>query len=69
MATVIGKPCNKVPFKLFCHVCEDIFNAKTEHKVTILEKFISKCRGSIENNDNLDIVSCWSISPPLCTLL
>lgn len=57
MATTIGKLSNKVPFKLFCRVCEDICNAKTEHKITILEKFISKCRGSIENSENLDIVS------------
>ncbi|VVC30005.1 Hypothetical protein CINCED_3A019636 [Cinara cedri] len=55
MATSIGKLSKKVPFKLFCHVCEDICNAKTERKITILEKFISKCRGSIENSDNLDI--------------
>lgn len=59
MATTMGKPCNKIPFKLFCRVCDDIYNAKSEHKIIILEKFINKCRGSIENNDNLDIVS-WS---------
>lgn len=57
MATKIGKPCNKVPFKLFCCVCEDIYNAKSDKKVLILEKFISKCRGSIEKSDNLNIVS------------
>jgi len=57
MATTIGKPCNKIPFKLFCRVCEDIYNAKNEKKVLILEKFIGKCRGSIERGDNLNIVS------------
>lgn len=57
MATTIGKPCNKTSFKLFCRVCDDIFNAKNEKKVLILEKFIGKCRGSVEKGDNLNIVS------------
>lgn len=57
MASTISKPCNKIPFELFCRVCEDIYNAKNEKKVLILEKFISKCRGSIEKSDNLNIVS------------
>ncbi|XP_060868826.1 DNA ligase 4 isoform X1 [Metopolophium dirhodum] len=55
MASTISKPCNKIPFELFCRVCEDIYNAKNEKKVLILEKFISKCRGSIEKSDNLNI--------------
>jgi len=53
MATYIGKPCNKIPFKLFCCVCEDISNAKNENKVIILEKFINKCRGSTEKNKSI----------------
>lgn len=57
MATKIGKPCNTVPFKLFCRVCEDICNAKNEKKILILEKFISKCRGLTEKSDNINIVS------------
>lgn len=57
MATTIGKPCNKLPFKLFCRVCEDISNAKNDKKVIILEKFINKCRGSIDKSENLNIVS------------
>lgn len=57
MATTIGKPCNKIPFKLFCCVCEDISNAKNEKKVAILEKFIGKCRGTIEKSENINIVS------------
>lgn len=57
MTSTVGKPCNKLPFKLFCRVCEDICNAKTEKKVIILEKFINKCRGSIEKYENINIVS------------
>jgi len=57
MASTIGKPCNKIPFELFCRVCEDICNAKNDKKILILEKFISKCRGSIEKSENLNIVS------------
>jgi len=57
MTTTIGKSCNKIPFQLFCRVCEDICNAKNEKKVLILEKFIGKCRGSVEKGDNLNIVS------------
>lgn len=57
MASTISKPCNKIPFELFCRVCDDIYNAKNEKKVLILEKFISKCRGSIGKSDNLNIVS------------
>ncbi|KAL5243761.1 hypothetical protein ACI65C_011171 [Semiaphis heraclei] len=55
MASTISKACNKIPFELFCRVCEDIYNAKNENKVLILKKFISKCRGSIEKSDNLNI--------------
>ncbi|XP_022180301.1 DNA ligase 4 isoform X4 [Myzus persicae] len=55
MASTISKPCNKIPFELFCRVCDDIYNAKNEKKVLILEKFISKCRGSIGKSDNLNI--------------
>lgn len=57
MATMIGKLCNKIPFKLFCCVCDDISNARNEKKVAILEKFIGKCRGSIEKSENINIVS------------
>lgn len=57
MTTTIGKSCNKISFQLFCRVCEDICNAKNEKKVLILEKFIGKCRGSVEKGDNLNIVS------------
>lgn len=57
MATSIGKPCNNIPFELFCRVCEDIYNAKNEKKILLLEKFISKCRGSIEKSDKIKIVS------------
>lgn len=57
MATTIGKSCNTVPFKLFCRVCEDICNAKNDKKVLIVEKFIGKCRGSIEKSNNLNVVS------------
>lgn len=59
MTTTIGKLCNKVPFELFCRVCEDISNAKNEKKFLILEKFISKCRGSIEKSDKINIVSYY----------
>lgn len=66
MASTVGKPCNKLPFKLFCRVCEDISNAKSEKKVIILEKFISKCRGSIENYENINIVSHQFYKNILC---
>lgn len=57
MATSIGKPCNNIPFELFCRVCEDIYNAKNDKKILMLEKFISKCRGSTEKSDKIKIVS------------
>lgn len=57
MATSIGKPCNDIPFALFCCVCEEIYNAKNEKKILLLEKFISKCRGSIEKSDKIKSVS------------
>lgn len=57
MDTTSDKSCNKMPFKLFCRVCEDIYNAKNDKKISILDKFISKYRGSTEKNDNLCIVS------------
>lgn len=57
MATSIGKPCNHIPFELFCRVCEDICNAKNEKKILLLEKFISKCRGSTEKSDIIKSVS------------
>lgn len=57
MDITIDKSCNNVPFKLFCRYCEEIFNAKNDRKIPILEKFISKYRGSVERNDNLKIVS------------
>ncbi|XP_025209212.1 DNA ligase 4 isoform X1 [Melanaphis sacchari] len=55
MASAISKSCNKIPFELFCCVCEDIYNAKNENKILILEKFINKCRGSVEKSENLNI--------------
>lgn len=57
MTTTIGKLCNKVPFELFCRVCEDISNANNEKKFLLLEKFIGKCRGSVEKSDEINIVS------------
>lgn len=57
MAAAIGIPYNNIQFKLFCHVCEDIRNAKTEKKMSRLKEFISKYRGLIENSDNINIVS------------
>lgn len=57
MDTTIDKSCNKIPFKLFCRVCEDICDAKSDKKILILEKFIGKCRESIEKSENINIVS------------
>lgn len=50
MTTIMDQSCNKITFKLFCRVCEDICNAKSENKILILEKFIGKCRESIEKS-------------------
>lgn len=44
--------CNKIPFKIFCRVCEDISNAKTEKKILVLEKFFGKCRESIKKSNH-----------------
>lgn len=67
-ANFIGKPCNKIPFELFCRVCEDIYNAKNDKKVLILEKFINKCRGSTEENDKIKSVSQSIVYKLFCVI-
>lgn len=48
----MDKSCNKIQFKIFCRVCDDICNAKNDKKILILEKFFGKCRGSIEKSNH-----------------
>ncbi|XP_050440237.1 DNA ligase 4 [Adelges cooleyi] len=46
----------KIQFKLFCRACEDIYKASQhDKKISILQKFIAMCRGSVDKSSDVEI--------------